>query len=117
MEKIKVPQTTLVYPLSGSIVIRNIRNREVLLFCKSGKHVQNLNTPLNTSQLKGSQILVLNNHFGPSYFHLSDFPQIRFELENGYFRDARNNVSRQHGKLFQFRKKRQNPDDAPYHIC
>ena len=46
MENIKVPQTTLVYPLSGSIVIRNIRNREVFLFCKSGKHVQNLNTPL-----------------------------------------------------------------------
>ena len=49
MENIKVPQTTLVYPLSGSIVIRIIRNREVLLFCKSGKHVQNLNTPLNFS--------------------------------------------------------------------
>ena len=47
MENIKVPQNTLVYPLSGSIVIRIIRNREVLLFCKSGKHVQNLNTPLN----------------------------------------------------------------------
>ena len=42
----KVPQTTLVYLLSGSIVIRIIRNREVLLFVKSGKHVKNLNTPL-----------------------------------------------------------------------
>ena len=52
MEKIKVPQTTLVYPLSGSIVIRNIRNREVLLFCKSGKHVQNLNTPLKFRELE-----------------------------------------------------------------
>ena len=50
MENIKVPQTTLVYPLSGSIVIRIIRNREVLLFCKSGKHVQDLNTPLTRLQ-------------------------------------------------------------------
>ena len=45
MENIKVPQTTLVYPRSGSIVIRIIRNREVLLFFKSGKQVQDLNTP------------------------------------------------------------------------
>ena len=53
MENIKVPQTTLVYPLSGSIVIRNIKNREVFLFCKSGKHVQNLNTPLKREPVAG----------------------------------------------------------------
>ena len=68
MEKIKVPQTTLVYPLSGSIVIRNIRNREVLLFCKSGKHVQNLNTPLNIFSFIAERPLTLVREAQPLYY-------------------------------------------------
>ena len=34
--------------------------------------------------------------------------KICLTIEIGFFRDIQNDVSRQHGKLFQFRKKRQN---------